>query len=104
MSGFRANPGLERALRRDPKVRRAVLERAMQARAHAIHNARTAQAPWMPRKGHDTIELQVERGRLRLVNTDHGGHLMEWGSSQNPPHAVLRRAVRSAGFRLVSKD
>lgn len=56
--------------------------------------------PWMPRKGHEPLEVVRTSDSVYLVNTDHGGHLIEWGSVNNPPHGVLRNAVRAAGMRL----
>lgn len=35
-----------------------------------------------------------------VATTDFAGHLVEWGSKNNRPYAVLRRAARAAGLRL----
>lgn len=52
----------------------------------------------------DALEVELDEDGVRLVNTDHGGHLTEWGSAKNPPKAPLRRAVREAGLRLQEHD
>lgn len=71
------------------------IKRNAEAEAEAIG------APWMPRAGHDTIEVGEDEDGVYVANTDHGGHLMEWGSHNNPPHGVLRNAARSAGLNLT---
>lgn len=35
-----------------------------------------------------------------VATTDFAGHMVEWGSANNPPYAVLRRATRAAGLTL----
>ena len=36
----------------------------------------------------------------RIETTDSFGHLIEFGSANNPPYAPLRTGVRAAGLRL----
>lgn len=36
----------------------------------------------------------------RAYTVDPAGHLAEWGSVNNPPYAVLRRAAQRVGLRL----
>lgn len=62
--------------------------------------ARSVGAPWMPRRGHETIEVGEDVDGVYVANTDHAGHLMEYGSVNNPPHAPLRQGARSAGLRI----
>lgn len=62
--------------------------------------ARSVGAPWMPREGHETIEVVQDDEATYVVNTDYGGHLMEYGSAKNPPHGVLRNAARSVGAEV----
>lgn len=38
--------------------------------------------------------------RYAVATTDFAGHMVEWGSKNNPPYAVLRRAARAAGLKL----
>lgn len=43
----------------------------------------------------------VQQGQKVYVRTnDFAGHMVEWGSANNPPYAPIRRAVRAAGLRL----
>ena len=56
---------------------------------------------WMPSKGNrGTVVVDASGAEVWLVNTDHAGHLQEWGSEKNEPAAPLRRGVRAAGFDL----
>lgn len=93
---FRPDPAFQRQLADESDFREAAGEVA----AAADKLARQAGAPWMPRRGHDLIEIDGHGPDIAVVNTDHGGHLQEWGSRNNPAHAPLRRAVRQAGLRL----
>jgi hypothetical protein len=53
----------------------------------------------MPRNSR-AMEVVEDDDGVKVANTDHGGHLDEWGSSKNPPNASLRRAARESGLRL----
>lgn len=95
------NRNLEREIMGEDAYLEALAEAAEPARERAEQLAEQARAPWMARKGaRRTVELQERDGELVLANTDHGGHLMEYGSKNNPPHAPLRRGVQAAGLRL----
>lgn len=49
----------------------------------------------------DSIDV-VRLGENTYVRTtDFAGHLIEWGSANNPVYAPLRRGARAAGFRLT---
>jgi hypothetical protein len=61
---------------------------------------RDAGGPIIPRKGHRPIEIQTDDEGVYLVNTDHGGHIQEWGSVKSAPYAVLRRGAQAAGLRV----
>ena len=101
MTRFRRNPRLEQQLQRQPQLRRALTEFAEDAQRHAEGFMQAAGGPWMPRKGsRSSTKVVTEGDEVRLVNLDHAGHLQEWGSRNNPPHAPLRRGVRAAGLRL----
>ncbi len=50
------------------------------------------------------IEVEEDSEGVRIVNTDHGWHIAEYGSVNNPPHAPLRRGLRDAGMRLQELD
>jgi hypothetical protein len=103
VSRGRPNPRMVAELRRQPAHRRALAEAAGVARQRAETFARAAGGPWMPRKGsgsNQTIVIDTDGDTIRVINTDHAGHLLEWGSVNNPAHAPLRRGVLAAGFRL----
>lgn len=103
MKRFRRNPRLDEQLRAMPGFARAIAMAVEHAREHAERFANAAQSPWMPRRGtgtNRTVVIDTSGDRPRIVNTDHAGHLVEWGSANNPPHAPLRRGARAAGLRL----
>lgn len=77
---------------------------AEEIKRHAEPMARAVGAPWMPRSGHETIEVVEEEGEVYVVNTDHAAHLQEYGSVNNPPHAPLRRGARAAGLDVAEEQ
>lgn len=97
---YRPNRDFARELKRDPRTALAMRAAAELARARAEQLASAAGGPWMPSGGRQIVVEQIG-SHVRLVNTDHAGHLLEWGSVNNPPHAPLRRGVRAAGLRLT---
>lgn len=103
MDKYRPDRTLDEHLMLDPDFWAGIAQAAKPAQEMAAMLARQAGSPWMPRRGADTIVLDVSTDGVRLVNTDHGGHLMEWGSRNNPPHAPLRRGVRAAGLHLINE-
>lgn len=100
---FVPNPDFEAELQGEPEYDDSLAEVAQGVKTHADAFARAAGAPWLPRAGHEPIEVHQDEDTTAVVNTDHLGHLQEWGSKNNPPHAPLRRAVRAAGLRLEEK-
>lgn len=97
---FRRNPNFIREFARSPSVRaylRRSAEKARRPTEALTHHA-------MPRKGHRRIEVVESDGEVYLVNTNHGGHLEEWGLARTPMYAPLRRGVRAAGFRLGQEN
>lgn len=54
----------------------------------------------MRTKNKDKIVVVADGDDVLVGNTDHGAHLDEWGSVNNPPSAPLRTSVRAAGLRL----
>ncbi len=98
---FVPRPGFEDDIRAGDDYRAGMLAIAQQAAQTVETFARQARAPWMPRTGaRAVIVAEPTRTGARIVNTDHAGHLQEWGSRNNPPHAPLRRGVRAAGLKL----
>lgn len=99
-TAFIPNPDFPEEMAADEEFSDGLAAAAEGVRVAVEAAARDAGAPWMPRKGHDTIEVQVTDEGVYVVNTDHGGHLMEWGSIRNPPLAPLRRGASAAGLRV----
>jgi hypothetical protein len=96
---FAPNPRAREALLADASIRAGLLSKATGIARLATGFAQAAGAPWMPRRGEATVQAVETDDGVFLVNTDHAGHLMEFGSAQNPPHAPLRRAAAAAGLR-----
>lgn len=100
MPPFRPNPRFGAEVRKQPAYRATLVEAAGAVRDQAAQLADAVQAPWMRRAGADTIEVDATGEDVAVVNRDFGGHLMEFGGRNNPPHAPLRRGVQAAGLRL----
>lgn len=104
MTRFKRNPVVDQELEAHPDYLKSLAAAAEAARAAADRFARQSGAPWMRRRGAtSTVVIDTSPTGVRLVNTDHAGHLMEWGSQNNPPHAPLRRGVRAAGLHLTNE-
>lgn len=54
----------------------------------------------MPNKDRSGVEVVESGGKVYVANTDHGGHIDEFGSVNSQPYAPLRTAARAAGLRL----
>ena len=100
MSRFVPNRGFTDEIRKQAEHRQAIKEAAEVVSEHAGTFARQAGAPWMRRQS-QTIVVSTDGDEVAVVNTDHAGHLMEWGGRNNPAHAPLRRAVRAAGLHFA---
>lgn len=100
MSLFVPNKKLPADLAKTAEYRAGLKDGAENVKRAAEAAAKAVGAPWMPRSGHETIEVTEEGDEVYVVNTDHGGHLMEYGSKNNPPHAPLRQGARSAGLTV----
>ena len=85
----------------EPEIARQALPQAAEAVARIAEGYASSRG-WMPRKGARGQQIQVKgQGEdVYVTNLRHGGHLVEWGSRNNAARAPLRRAVRSAGYRL----
>jgi hypothetical protein len=99
MARFKVDKGFDKDLAKQEENRKALHNAAQAVADHASAFTRQAGAPWMRRQS-QTIVVQQDGDATYVVNTDYAGHLMEWGSRNNPPHAPLRRAVRAAGLSL----
>jgi hypothetical protein len=47
----------------------------------------------------DSIEVDVDGDEVKLLTTSRIGHLVEWGSINNPAHATLRNAAAEVADR-----
>jgi hypothetical protein len=99
---FRPNPQFALQLAADAEHRAALERAARDVAREADRFARQAGAPWMPRDDERVTVVDTD-GPIRVVATDYGAHLREWGSRNNAPHAPLRRGVRAAGYDLEER-
>lgn len=97
---FVPNPNLAEDLIGDPDVREGLTEAAEEAKPLVEQELQGIGAPWMPRAGHELLEVESDEEGVYLVNTDWAAHLMEFGSVKNPVHAPLRRGAAAAGLRV----
>lgn len=100
---FRRNPNLERDLLADRDYRAALTSVGQRVAENANRIAQSAGAPWMARDRARTVQVHPTDDGVRVVNTDHAGHLMEWGGRNNPAHAPLRRGARAAGLDITEQ-
>lgn len=71
------------------------------AAAHAVRDRVEAEKhSVMPRQRKGSVIVEADARGFRVVNTDHGAHIDEFGSVNSPPYAPLRRGARRAGLRL----
>lgn len=94
---FRPNPGFLAAFANEEPYLRA-LETAA---GEAAKEANDLRHRIMPRKKRNAIVVHREDNEVFLTNTDHGGHIDEWGSRNSPAYGPLRNGVRRAGFPLI---
>jgi hypothetical protein len=97
---FVRNPLFEAEVRAQPSYALLMRRAGDRVGRFADRFCQEIEAPWMQRGNEPTIVVVQQGNRVAVLNTDYGGHLMEWGSVNNPPHAPLRRAVRAAGLSL----
>lgn len=93
---FVPNPDFLSELQADPEYVEALTEVADDIRAEALQIKHRI----MSRRGFEGVMTVVDGSEVYVTNTDHGAHLDEWGSVNNPPYAPMRTAVNAAGFRL----
>lgn len=93
---FRPNPHFDREFSRTAGARAHMHKRAQAVKRFAIGAA--------PRGATDDYAASidvVERGAKTYVRTnDFAGHMVEFGSVNNPPYAPIRKGARAAGLRL----
>jgi hypothetical protein len=100
MRPFVPNPNFKAEVEGQDEHSEGLKQVAESVKRYAEATARSVGAPWMPRSGHDTIEIGEDADGVYVANTDYGGHLMEYGGKNNPPHAPLRQGAQSAGLRV----
>lgn len=94
MSKVRVNPNAEVGLR--AAVRPALVAAAQAARSRVEAEKHSV----MPRHRSGSVVVDFDLEDVRVVNTDHGAHIDEYGSVTSPAYAPLRRGTRAAGLRL----
>lgn len=73
----------------------------LSAAAHVVRDRVEAEKhSVMPRQRSGSVVVEADARGIRVVNTDHGAHIDEYGSVNSPPYAPLRRGARRAGLRL----
>lgn len=95
MPAFTPNPNFERELAGQTEYQRGLLAAAKPLKA-AVESVAPHRTGYYAR----SIEVVEVDGRVVLRTTDPFGHLIEFGSSRNPPFAPLRRGVRAAGLKF----
>lgn len=98
---FLPNPKFASEAAASDEVREGLAEVAQEIAQAADRNARAIGAPWMPRRGHDLVEVEDDGENVWVtIAGDYGAHLYEYGSAKSPVHAPLRRAAMSAGLEV----
>lgn len=88
---FVRNPTFERELQDE-----AEFVGAMRTITQSVANNARTFAP----KGTGYYVRHLHARDNTVYTDDFAGHLIEWGSKNNPAYAPLRRGVRAAGLRL----
>lgn len=96
MSQFRKNPTVAAELTALPGMRLVLAEAA-----HEVARTTRTLAPRHSSYYRRTVQVgNDDAGSPIVYTTDIAGHLVEFGSANNPAYAPIRRAVRAAGLRL----
>lgn len=90
------NPAFAAELNREQAVRDELGRRARSAQ-------RAAKTIGESLGGSGAYARSVIADGERLLTTDPAGHIIEWGSINNPPYAPLRRAVEQIGAVYVDE-
>lgn len=92
-SRFVANRAFEAELKRSPAYK---AEMALRAKAGAEAARRIA-----PRGSTGDYAESIQVDDNRVLTDDPAGHLVEWGSVNNPAYAPLRKGAEATGARVV---
>lgn len=68
--------------------------------AEGVKDAAQEVAPERTGSYRDSIEVEQSGSETAVVTKDFAGHLVEFGSINNPAYAPLRNGARKAGLRL----
>lgn len=52
----------------------------------------------------DYLKMYPYRWWYRVISFDHFGHLVEFGSKNNPPYRPITTAAEASGYRFVEND
>lgn len=96
MRAFIPNRDLQQELERTPEYQGVLGQVANAAKGRAV-----AIAPDVTGAYKRSVTVVTEQNRVFLATTDPFGHLVEYGSRNNPAYAPLRRAVQSIGLRVA---
>lgn len=91
---FEANPELLDELASEPGVARAMLEVA-----ENLSQTIADMTPERTGAARAKISAIAEGRTVRVLTEDRAGHLIEWGSANNPAYAPFRRGVERSGLR-----
>lgn len=114
---FESDPAFEAEIRKSPELDKELHSQASEVRSRAvaiaphgptgmyrrsltIKSTSGTGAQFVGRLA-DIAGSNTNPAKYAVATTDFAGHLVEWGSANNKPYAVLRRATRTAGLRLV---
>lgn len=98
MNRFRANPGFEREIVLSATARAAINEAA----AEVARLARSM-APSKTGRYKRSISVENDADSTFVATSDIAGHIVEFGSANNPAYAPIRRAARAAGLRVTDE-
>lgn len=98
-SRFVPSPNLDSILGRLPGVKRARV-----SAAEAIAQSAAREAPRRTDAYADSLQAVEDGDEVRAETTDPSGHMVEWGSQNNPPYSPIRRGVAAAGYKLEAED
>lgn len=65
--------------------------------AEEVAERAALRAPYRTGSYRSSLRAVEERGKVRAETTDYFGHLVEWGSVNNPAYAPLRSAGADVG-------
>ena len=94
---FKANKGAVQDIGR-MSVARVGMSKAARALARAVEE-RTPVGDGDPRHAKDAIYTYAFDDHYSVVSHDPAGHMIEFGSVNQPPSAAFRRAIDSLGLR-----